>query len=76
MDCIGGVTFCSIIFHSEFIFDLSLFVSWESNSYGYHGDDGLLYRGQGKGEAFGPVYSTGDTVGGGINYASQELFFT
>ncbi|KAG9144511.1 hypothetical protein Leryth_010736 [Lithospermum erythrorhizon] len=21
---------------------------WESNSYGYHGDDGLLYRGQGK----------------------------
>ncbi|KAK6793408.1 hypothetical protein RDI58_006861 [Solanum bulbocastanum] len=49
---------------------------WESNSYGYHGDDGLLYRGQGKGEAFGPAYSTGDTVGGGINYASQELFFT
>ncbi|KAK4340730.1 hypothetical protein RND71_039231 [Anisodus tanguticus] len=48
---------------------------WESNSYGYHGDDGLLYRGQGKGEAC-PVYSTGDTVGGGINYASQELFFT
>ncbi|KAF3621927.1 putative F-box protein-like [Capsicum annuum] len=49
---------------------------WELNSYGYHGDDGLLYRGQAKGETFGPVYSTGDTVGGGINYASQELFFT
>lgn len=49
---------------------------WDPNSYGYHGDDGLLYHGQGKGEAFGPTYSTGDTVGGGINYASQELFFT
>lgn len=49
---------------------------WEANSCGYHGDDGFLYRGQGKGEAFGPTYTTGDTVGGGINYASQEFFFT
>ncbi|KAA8538664.1 hypothetical protein F0562_028272 [Nyssa sinensis] len=49
---------------------------WEANSYGYHGDDGLLYRGQGKGEAFGPTFTVGDTVGGGINYASQEFFFT
>ncbi|KAL6961986.1 hypothetical protein U1Q18_036943 [Sarracenia purpurea var. burkii] len=49
---------------------------WEANSYGYHGDDGLLYRGHGKGEAFGPTYTAGDTVGGGINYASQEFFFT
>ncbi|KAA3455346.1 ran-binding protein 10 [Gossypium australe] len=35
---------------------------WEVNSCGYHGDDGLLYRGQGKGDAFGPTYTTGDTV--------------
>ncbi|CAA0809884.1 SPla/RYanodine receptor (SPRY) domain-containing protein [Striga hermonthica] len=49
---------------------------WEANSYGYHGDDGLLYRGHGKGETFGPTYTTGDTVGGGINYATQEFFFT
>ncbi|KAL8172564.1 hypothetical protein V2J09_024368 [Rumex salicifolius] len=49
---------------------------WEANSYGYHGDDGLLYRGQGKGEHFGPTFTTCDTVGAGINYASQEIFFT
>ncbi|OMP07790.1 SPla/RYanodine receptor SPRY, partial [Corchorus capsularis] len=49
---------------------------WEANSFGYHGDDGFLYRGHGKGDAFGPTYTTGDTVGGGINYASQEFFFT
>lgn len=49
---------------------------WEANSYGYHGDDGLLYRGQGKGETFGPTYSTGDTVGAGINYALNQFFFT
>ncbi|KAI8551051.1 hypothetical protein RHMOL_Rhmol06G0154800 [Rhododendron molle] len=51
-------------------------IGWEANSYGYHGDDGFLYRGHGKGESFGPTYTAGDTVGGGINYASQELFFT
>lgn len=56
---------------------------WEANSYGYHGDDGLLYRGpvkgEGgpvKGEAFGPTFTSGDTVGAGINYAAQEFFFT
>ncbi|XP_022718265.1 ran-binding proteins 9/10 homolog isoform X2 [Durio zibethinus] len=49
---------------------------WEVNSCGYHGDDGFLYHGQGKGDAFGPTYTAGDTVGGGINYASQEFFFT
>ncbi|KNA26020.1 hypothetical protein SOVF_000080 [Spinacia oleracea] len=49
---------------------------WEANSYGYHGDDGLLYRGNGKGETFGPTFTTGDIVGGGINYTSQEIFFT
>ncbi|XP_052201946.1 ran-binding protein M homolog isoform X2 [Diospyros lotus] len=49
---------------------------WEANSWGYHGDDGFLYRGHGRGEAFGPTYTAGDTVGAGINYASQEFFFT
>lgn len=49
---------------------------WEANSFGYHGDDGHLYRSQLKGDAFGPTYTTGDVVGGGINYASQEFFFT
>lgn len=53
-----------------------LFSSWEPNSCGYHGDDGFIYRGHGKGEAFGPKYTTGDTVGAGINYAAQEFFFT
>ncbi|KAI9377593.1 hypothetical protein POPTR_019G080800v4 [Populus trichocarpa] len=50
--------------------------SWETNSCGYHGDDGNLYSGHGKGETFGPTFTTNDTVGAGINYASQEFFFT
>ncbi|XP_038989468.1 ran-binding protein M homolog isoform X2 [Phoenix dactylifera] len=49
---------------------------WEANSCGYHGDDGCLYHGHGKGESFGPTFTSGDTIGAGINYASQEFFFT
>ncbi|KAM7266709.1 hypothetical protein ACFE04_004606 [Oxalis oulophora] len=49
---------------------------WEVNSCGYHGDDGFFYRGGAKGEPFGPTFTTSDTVGAGINYASQQFFFT
>ncbi|CAN6808734.1 unnamed protein product [Brassica oleracea] len=49
---------------------------WELNTCGYHGEDGLIYLGKRQGEAFGPAYTTGDTVGAGINYDSQEFFFT
>lgn len=49
---------------------------WEVNTCGYHGEDGLIYLGKRQGEAFGPSYKTGDTVGAGINYDSQEFFFT
>ncbi|MCO5576532.1 hypothetical protein L7F22_030343 [Adiantum nelumboides] len=49
---------------------------WDQNTYGYHGDDGYLYHAHGRGDAFGPTFHTGDTVGAGINYASQEVFFT
>ncbi|KAL3698051.1 hypothetical protein R1sor_012127 [Riccia sorocarpa] len=57
-------------------FKMSRQPGWEPNSFGYHGDDGKLYHGQGKGYNFGPTFTTGDHVGAGINYASQELFFT
>ncbi|MCO5580707.1 hypothetical protein L7F22_034577 [Adiantum nelumboides] len=49
---------------------------WDQNTYGYHGDDGYLYHAHGRGDPFGPTFHTGDTVGAGINYASQEIFFT
>eukprot|EP00850_Spirogloea_muscicola_P020741 SM000225S07020 [mRNA] locus=s225:120356:123276:+ [translate_table: standard] len=51
--------------------------SWEPNSFGYHGDDGQ-FHGRGKPEG-GDVqfpFTTGDTVGAGINFVSQEIFFT
>ncbi|KAH7685247.1 Concanavalin A-like lectins/glucanases protein [Dioscorea alata] len=50
---------------------------WDIDSCGYHGDDGRLFTAEGGyGKPFGPTFSTGDTVGAGINYASKEFFFT
>ncbi|GAA5846959.1 hypothetical protein JCM9279_006967 [Rhodotorula babjevae] len=41
---------------------------WEDKSYGYHADDGRAFCSQGNGEEFGPTFSTGDTVGCGIDW--------
>ncbi|XP_002992236.2 ran-binding protein M homolog [Selaginella moellendorffii] len=49
---------------------------WEPNSYGYHGDDGKLYYGPKSNENLNVTFTTNDTVGAGINYLAQELFFT
>ncbi|XP_059631945.1 ran-binding protein M homolog [Cornus florida] len=49
---------------------------WEANSYGYHGEEGKFFHGQGNVEDFAAKFEAGDTVGGGINYATQDLFFT
>ncbi|XP_057829460.1 ran-binding protein M homolog isoform X2 [Cryptomeria japonica] len=49
---------------------------WETHTFGYHGDDGKVFHDSGHGMRFGPTYTTGDTVGAGINKASQDVFFT
>jgi len=35
---------------------------WEPKTFGYHGDDGNAFESSGKGRAFGPTFTTGDTV--------------
>ena len=50
---------------------------WDSESYGYHGDDGNIFHGHGRQiAAYGPKFSVGDTVGCGINYRTKSIFFT
>ena len=35
---------------------------WERSSFGYHGDDGKKYHDSGRGEAYGPPFSTGPST--------------
>ncbi|PGG98481.1 hypothetical protein AJ79_08853 [Helicocarpus griseus UAMH5409] len=51
---------------------------WEPDSWAYHGDDGRTFSGdsQGQGKVYGPKYATNDTVGCGVNFATNTAFFT
>ncbi|KAJ2157431.1 hypothetical protein GGF46_004512 [Coemansia sp. RSA 552] len=49
---------------------------WDHGSWGYHGDDGHGFGGTGHGAKFGPQYSTGDTVGCGMDFMRRRIFFT
>ncbi|KAF9186926.1 hypothetical protein BGZ51_001236 [Haplosporangium sp. Z 767] len=56
--------------------ELGRLPGWELNSWGYHGDDGNIFGGCGNGRPFGPVFTTGDTIGCGINFRDMSLFYT
>lgn len=50
---------------------------WEAGSYGYHGDDGMVFRQSGRtGHKYGPKYTTGDTVGCCWDMVDNTVFFT
>ena len=55
---------------------LSRPIGWESESWGYHGDDGHLFIGSNVGKPFGPKYGVGDVIGCGINFVRGTAFFT
>mmetsp|Transcript_31838 Transcript_31838/g.82435 ORF Transcript_31838/g.82435 Transcript_31838/m.82435 type:complete len:483 (-) Transcript_31838:738-2186(-) len=48
----------------------------ESNSYGYHGEDGFKCEHGDGGEQYGPSFGSGDVIGAGINVGKGEIFFT
>lgn len=49
---------------------------WDDHSYGYHGDDGGIFHGQGEMiKRYGPPFGPGDTVGCGLEYSSKKIFF-
>ncbi|KAI8322212.1 SPRY-domain-containing protein, partial [Martensiomyces pterosporus] len=49
---------------------------WDEGSWGYHGDDGNSFGGDGHGHPYGPGFTTGDTVGCGIDFMLRRIFFT
>eukprot|EP01102_Stenamoeba_stenopodia_P002199 TRINITY_DN11980_c0_g1_i1.p1 TRINITY_DN11980_c0_g1~~TRINITY_DN11980_c0_g1_i1.p1 ORF type:complete len:423 (-),score=89.33 TRINITY_DN11980_c0_g1_i1:31-1299(-) len=48
---------------------------WEKNSFGYHGDDGQIFKGQG-GIPYGPTFTTGDVIGCCFNFIDNTVFYT
>jgi hypothetical protein len=50
---------------------------WDPYSFGYHGDDGGIFHSSGSMlKNFGATYGVGDTVGCGIDYVNQCIFYT
>lgn len=50
---------------------------WDSESYGYHSDDGAIFHGQGRQlSLYGPAFGCNDVVGCGMDYGKKCIFFT
>lgn len=55
---------------------LSKLPGWSRESYGYHADDGNAFSGDGRGNSFGPTFTTDDVIGCGYNLVEGKCFFT
>jgi hypothetical protein len=50
---------------------------WDHNSYGYHGDDGGIFHGNGSMiQQYNRTFGVDDTIGCGIDYIQNSIFFT
>ena len=49
---------------------------WTRSSWGYHGDDGMIYHTSGEGLSWGPPFQAGDTVGCGLDCCLCSIFYT
>lgn len=48
---------------------------WEPHSYGYHGDDGHIYHGEGKGRQYAHPYGSGDVIGVCVDRVQRRVSF-
>jgi len=55
---------------------INLLPGWTSGSYGFHSDDGKKFGGQGAGYSYSKPFGINDTVGCGINFRENVIFFT
>lgn len=49
---------------------------WESDSWGYHGDEGKVFSGAQHGQNYKSSFGTGDIVGCGVDFNKGHAFFT
>ncbi|KAI3509872.1 hypothetical protein L1887_25396 [Cichorium endivia] len=57
-------------------FSTSAILGRQVGSIGYHGHNGKIYVGPGHSTHNAETYTTGDTIGVGINYRLNKIFFT
>jgi len=72
----AGARGCMAIGLGNANFNVMRHPGYEPGSYGYHGDDGRKFQDNGRGEPYGPKFTTGDTVGCGLHFGTREIFFT
>ncbi|CAG8477157.1 8622_t:CDS:2 [Acaulospora morrowiae] len=56
--------------------NLNVMPGWEDDSWGYHGDDGKCFHSLGAGRVYGPLFTTGDTIGCCLNFLYNIVFYT
>ena len=57
--------------------NLNRLPGWESESWGYHGDDGFSFACSASGgKHYGPKFSSLDVIGCGVNFRTGTAFFT
>ncbi|KAF8446337.1 hypothetical protein L210DRAFT_2971217 [Boletus edulis BED1] len=49
---------------------------WEKNSWGYHGESGIICSGDKNGLPFGTTFGVGDIIGCGIDFTQNKVFYT
>ena len=52
-----------------------MFIGCENNSWGYH-SDGRHFHDSRYGEPYGPLFTTGDTIGCCLNFINGTVFYT
>jgi Ran-binding protein 9/10 len=51
-------------------------VGWDAGSWGYHGDDGKIFKCRGYGDSFGEKFQAPDVIGCGIDFDKKIAFST
>ncbi|XP_059350797.1 ran-binding protein 9-like [Daphnia carinata] len=56
--------------------NLTILPGMDKNSFGYLGNSGGKFWGSEVGTAYGPSFTTNDTIGCGVNLVDRQIFFT
>ncbi|PKK47724.1 hypothetical protein CI102_7111 [Trichoderma harzianum] len=51
-------------------------LGWVKGSWGFHGQNGYVYQGSRRGRPYAKPYSSGSTIGCGVDFNNRSIFFT